>query len=168
MPTLIDKTQVIEDTWIPVTPEQAEALPAGNLLIQWADWPAMAEAISQKASTGLEGAVGVIVPNTTEPDDILSAQHNFDLIAIEFPVFTDGRGYSLARMLREQGYKGELRSVGDVLPDQLFYMARCGFDTFLLKTGKDASDALNKFKTFSVTYQAAADQDKPIYQRTGA
>ena len=66
-----------------------------------------------------------------------------DLVAITFPKFGDGRGYSKARLLRERfGYKGELRAVGEVLGDQLFYMHRCGFDAFELVDGKDVAAAL--------------------------
>lgn len=167
MPALINKTEVIEDTWHTLDEAAVTALIAGGHehpqapLLHWADWLT----VSEQLAAPYPAPLGVIVPNTTEPQEILRFGGIFSLIAIEFPVFTDGRGYSLARMLREQGYTGELRAVGDVLPDQLFYMARCGFDTFALKAGKDAADALAKFNTFSVTYQAAADIEAPIYQR---
>lgn len=166
MPTLINKTQIIEDRWTLVTAEQLQAasptsVPADYWLIPWSDW----SALSQKATDAAIQSVGVILPNTIDPEDVLQTGHTFTLIAIEFPVFTDGRGYSLARMLRERGCQAELRAVGDVLTDQLFFMARCGFDSFALKEGKDPQDALKKFETFSVTYQAAADSVEPIYQR---
>ncbi len=64
------------------------------------------------------------------------------LIAIDFPKFTDGRGYSIARLLRERyGYAGQIRAVGDVLIDQLFYMSRCGFNAFLLRKDQIVEDA---------------------------
>jgi len=88
------------------------------------------------------------------------------LVAIELPKFTDGRGYSLARLLRDRfGYQGELRAVGHVLRDQLLYLARCGFDTFVLAEGKSLDDGLAAFEDFSVTYQPAADHDQPIWRR---
>jgi uncharacterized protein (DUF934 family) len=69
--------------------------------------------------------------------------------------------------LRERyGFKGELRAVGEVLTDQLFYMLRCGFDSFLLADGKDTQAALDAFHTFSVTYQGATDDNRPLYRRT--
>ncbi|KOF52135.1 MULTISPECIES: DUF934 domain-containing protein [unclassified Achromobacter] len=75
-------------------------------------------------------------------------------IAIDFPVYTDGRGYSLAQLLRKRyGWKGELRAVGDVMIDTIHYQARVGFDSFLVKPGHDPHKALNAFKTFTVHYQ---------------
>ena len=90
-----------------------------------------------------------------------------DLVAINFPKFGDGRGYSKARLLRERhGYKGELRAVGEVLGDQLFYMHRCGFDAFELVDGKDVDGRPALPRTISrVTYQAATDDPRPLYRR---
>ena len=76
---------------------------------------------------------------------------------MRFPKFTDGRGYSIARLLRRLGWKGELRAVGDVLRDQLFYMTRCGFDAFALRDDQDAQVALTAFSDFSTPYQPAID-----------
>ena len=74
-------------------------------------------------------------------------------VEINFPKFGDGRGFSLARLLRERyGYQGELRAVGDVFRDQLFYMESCGFDAFELRDGEDPSAALPWVDTFSVSY----------------
>ena len=74
-------------------------------------------------------------------------------VEINFPKFGDGRGFSLARLLRERyRYQGELRAVGDVFRDQLFYMESCGFDAFELRDGEDASAALPWFDTFSTSY----------------
>ena len=88
------------------------------------------------------------------------------LLAIAFPRFTDGRGYSLGRLLRERhGYRGELRAVGNVLRDQLFYMHRCGFDAFELQPGKSVTEALEAFAELSVRYQAAVDEPRPLFRR---
>ncbi len=89
---------------------------------------------------------GVRLRNDTEPAEIADQLAAWPAIAIEFPKYTDGRGYSLARLLRQRyGYVGELRAVGDVLHDQLSLMERCGFDTFELKAGKDMGRALAAF-----------------------
>jgi uncharacterized protein (DUF934 family) len=88
------------------------------------------------------------------------------VIALEFDQFKDGRSYSLARLLRERyKFNGQIRAVGDVLHDQLFYMRRCGVDAFELRPDRSAEDALRAFKEFSVTYQAAADDTRPLYRR---
>ena len=110
-------------------------------------------------------AIGVRVPSDKLPSDIPDLQR-LALIAIEFPRFTDGRGYSVARMLRQRhGYRGELRAVGWVLRDQVLYLERCGFNSFELKPGKPLESALEAFGEFTVTYQAAADDARPIYRR---
>ena len=76
---------------------------------------------------------------------------------IDFPQFTDGRGYSHARLLRERyRYAGELRAIGDVQRDQLYYLAQCGFDAFAIPDSRDAEDALQGFVDFSDGYQATA------------
>lgn len=110
-------------------------------------------------------AVGVRVPSDKLPADIGDLDR-LALIAIEFPKFTDGRGYSVARMLRQRhGFRGELRAVGWVLRDQLLYLERCGFNAFELKAGKPLESGLEAFTEFSVTYQAAADDPRPLYRR---
>ena len=112
------------------------------------------------------GRVGVRLRSDQEAKQIAEFVPELSLIAIEFPGFKDGRGYTTARLLRERyGYKGELRAIGDVLRDQLFYMLRCGIDTFELKAGKDIHGALEAFKEFSVTYQGAADDPRPLFRR---
>lgn len=77
-----------------------------------------------------------------------------DVIAIHFKDFNDGRGYSYAALLRRAGYTGELRAVGDVFKDTLFYMKRCGFESFVLKPEKQADEAKSGIHTFSQSYQA--------------
>lgn len=92
-----------------------------------------------------------------------------DLIAVHFPKFADGRGYSTASLLRlRYGYTGELRAFGDVGRDQLFYLARVGFDSFLISEGRDAAAALCSFDDFSEVYQSATDQSLPLFRRRAA
>jgi hypothetical protein len=87
------------------------------------------------------------------------------VIGVNFPKFTDGRSYSSARLLRERyGYAGEIRAIGDVLQDQLFYMRRCGIDAYALRADKDIDKALAGLRVFSETYQAAADQPQPLFR----
>src|SRR4051812_18282341 len=87
-------------------------------------------------------------------------------VEVNFPKFGDGRGYSIARLLRERyGYQGELRAVGEVLADQLQYMLRCGFDSFALAEGKDVAAAIRAMQDFTITYQAATDDPRPLYRR---
>lgn len=87
------------------------------------------------------------------------------LIEVNFPSFGDGRGYSSARILREAGYTGELRAVGEVLIDQLSHMRRCGFDSFAPDTPLDAEDAARAFATWENVYQAGADRRRTIAEQ---
>ncbi|WP_153108729.1 DUF934 domain-containing protein [Propionivibrio limicola] len=89
------------------------------------------------------------------------------LVAIDFPDFRDGRGYSIAYLLRTRyGFKGELRAIGDVLRDQLFYMHRCGFTSFDVRADKDIAEALKGLQTgFSVRYQGSADDPVPLFRK---
>lgn len=91
------------------------------------------------------------------------------LIEVNFPAFTDGRGYSSARILREAGYAGELRAVGDVLVDQIGFLRRCGFDAFEPDHPLDPADAEAAFARWPEVYQPAADSRTPIWSlRHGA
>lgn len=90
-------------------------------------------------------------------------------VEVSFPKFTDGRGYSIARLLRERyGYRGELRAVGDVQRDQLFYLSRVGFDAFLLREGEEAAAALAALTDFSEAYQASVERPQPLFRRRSA
>ena len=87
-------------------------------------------------------------------------------VEINFPKFGDGRGYSLARLIRERyGYKGELRAVGQVARDLLLYMESCGFDSYELREGDDADEAVTGFEDFSELYQASATRPIPLFRR---
>ena len=87
------------------------------------------------------------------------------LIEVNFPAFGDGRGYSSARILREAGYEGELRAVGDVLVDQLAYMRRCGFDAFEPDKQFDRDDVTAALERWPGVYQQAADDRTPIWSK---
>ncbi|MEA2117497.1 DUF934 domain-containing protein [Halovibrio sp. HP20-50] len=87
-------------------------------------------------------------------------------IAVDFPAFTDGRGYTIARLLRERyGYKGEVRAVGDVLVDQLEYMRRCGFTTMALRDDQHPEDALRALSFISVRYQPDVEERQALFER---
>jgi len=109
---------------------------------------------------------GVRVDPTDELDQLATRLEGVSIIAIHFPKFADGRGYTKARLLRERhGFEGEMRAVGDVLADQLYYMQRCGIDTFALKDGKNPELAIACLSDLSVRYQGAVDEPKPLYRR---
>ena len=113
------------------------------------------------------------MPCAWEPGDdaraLIPHLDRLRLIEVNFPAFTDGRGYSAARVLREAGYAGELRAVGDVLVDQLAFMRRCGFDAFDPDKALDPEDAKAALARWPEVYQPAADGRMPIWaKRHGA
>jgi uncharacterized protein (DUF934 family) len=156
---VIKNREVVEDGWV-LLPPGAPVPETGDVIVSLAQWNACHASFEGRA-----GRVGLLLKSDQEPEDI-QALDQLSFIAIEFPRFTDGRGYTSARLLRQRfQFAGELRAVGDVLRDQLFYMARCGIDSFALKAGKDLEGALSAFEDFSITYQAAADDPRPLFRR---
>lgn len=158
---LIKGTQVVQgDSWQTVADDQTVP-ESGDVIV------GLSRLISEEAAlTSRKGKVGVRLDPEDDLGQVVAWLPKVALVAINFPKFGDGRGYSKARLLRERyGYKGELRAVGEVLGDQLFYMHRCGFDAFELVDGKSVAAALRCLKDFSVTYQAATDDPRPLYRR---
>lgn len=100
-----------------------------------------------------------------EPRDLLPHLDRLRLIEVNFPVFGDGRGYSAARILREAGYTGELRAVGEVLVDQIAFMRRCGFDAFAPEAPLDPADAEAAFNRFAEVYQPTTDGRSAIWAK---
>jgi uncharacterized protein (DUF934 family) len=100
--------------------------------------------------------------------DLLPHLERLALVEVNFPAFGDGRGYSSARILREAGYDGELRAVGDVLVDQLAYMRRCGFDAFEPDQQLDRDDVEAALARWPEVYQTAADGRTPIWTKRHA
>ena len=120
--------------------------------------------LAERAASGLR--LGVWLGPTNDPAVLANDLAMLDLIAIEFPKFVDGRGYSTATLLRQRyGYRGELRAIGDVGRDQIFYLARVGFDSFLISAGRDAAAALASLNDFPDVYQTACDQAVPLFRR---
>jgi uncharacterized protein (DUF934 family) len=112
-----------------------------------------------------EGEVIRLEPQD-DPATVAARLPKVSWVEINFPKFGDGRGFSIARLLRERyGYKGELRAVGQVARDHLHYMEQCGFDAFLLRDGEDVAEALAAFDDFSEHYQASVAQPVPLFRR---
>jgi uncharacterized protein (DUF934 family) len=161
MVQLIRNREIVQDGWIHVR-DDAELPANGDVIVTLDRWKREREALLARKG----GQLGVRLQSDQLAPEVGPDAAHFAVIALEFPNFRDGRCYSTARILRERyQYRGELRAVGDVLRDQLFYMARCGFTAFELRPGKDIVGALAAFDDFSVTYQPAADETLPLYRR---
>lgn len=157
---IIKHGAIVDDAFIHVD-DEAQLPAQGDVIVSLARYVEERETLQQRS-----GKVGLRLPSDESAATIGEYLPELALVAIEFPNFKDGRGYTIARMLRERYvYKGEVRAVGDVLRDQLAYMRRCGFDAFELKAGKDLPGALQAFQEFSVTYQGAADDPRPLFRR---
>ena len=169
MSRIIKNRQIVDDTWNVLklaegeTPESV-ALPSDNPIVPLAVWLARRDELLAR-----QRPVGVWLDSQEGPESIAGDIERFAVIAVNFPKFADGRGYSTARLLRERhGYTGELRAIGDVLQDLLYYMKRCGFDAYAVRADKDIAAALAGLDDFSESYQAAADQRQPLFLRRTA
>lgn len=110
-------------------------------------------------------AEALVISNDTALDGIADDLNAFSAIVLEFPAFKDGRAYSQARLLRERyKFAREIRARGEILRDQLLFMARCGFDAFEL-SGENAESAEGALREFSFCYQTAADGMEPVWRR---
>ena len=166
MPKIIRDQQIVDDAYAVFKLGEHEnavtaRLPDGPTLFPLTVWLARKDEILARSA-----AAGVWLESGEDPVAIAGDLENLPVIAVNFPKFTDGRSYSTARLLRERyAYRGEIRAIGDVLHDQLFFMKRCGFDAYALRADKDASEALAGLGDFSETYQAAVDQPLPLFRR---
>ena len=110
--------------------------------------------------------IGIRLDPADDPAELAPDIDRIRLVAIHFPRFADGRGYSSAALLRTRyGYRGELRAVGDVGRDQLFYLKRCGFDAFALAPHRDPHAALASLADFSLRYQGSVDDRSPLFRK---
>jgi uncharacterized protein (DUF934 family) len=164
MPDVITSDGSIrQDEWVVVPrPEDGESLdiPEQPALIPADLWLAGKEHFEDRDD------IGVWLDSHEEPEILAGVVNELPVIAVNFPKFSDGRGYSIARLLRERlNYRHELRAVGDVLLDQLQFMKRCGFDTYVLRADKDINKAARCLNFFTQGYQAATDTDEPLFRR---
>lgn len=163
---MIIKNKTIEESdWIVLrlgendTPEGV-VVPPGKVIVPLKVWQAQRDVLQARTE------LGVWLASDERAEDLKSDMAKFSVIAVDFPKFADGRGYSIAYHLRARlGYTGELRAIGDVLRDQMFYMQRVGFDAFATRADKDMHVALSGLSDFSLTYQASSDEKLPMFRR---
>ena len=162
---IIKNKAVVSDDWTILrlseneTPESV-TVPAGKIIVPLIVWQA------QRATLQNRAELGVWLASNERPEELKGEMEKFAVIAVDFPKFADGRGYSIAYNLRARlGYVGELRAIGDVLRDQMFYMQRVGFDAFAPRPDKNIHDALKGLTDFSETYQTSLDQKLPLFRR---
>ena len=151
---LVDgEAHLVDDPWTLVR-ETGESLPDGRLILPLALWRERG------------GRDGLLLQPDDEVEPLAPLAGDLPLIAVDFPSFRDGRGYSQAYLLRTRlGWRGELRAVGDVLRDQLSHMRQCGFDAFAVREDKSAEDALKGLMGLSVLYGRSAIEPRPLFRR---
>lgn len=165
MPRLIKDGVVSENPWqcIAKDAEIADAIndQSNQILVHLSLWQDHKEEL--KAS---QKEVGVWLDSEDDPYDLANDAVELPLIAVNFPVFRDGRAFSSAAILRERlSFKGELRAIGDVLRDQVFYMKKCGINSFEVGDSLDADDLLKAFADFKDSYQSTVENPEPLFRR---
>jgi len=163
--TLIKHGTLVPDAWVLVrSPDELENLEkrsGEDLIVPLALWLTEQQSIASR-----QGQTAVWLNSNEIPESIAGYLDRLPLVALNFPEFKDGRPYSSARELRQRWrYQGEIRAVGDVLRDQLFFMKRCGFDAFLLREDQNLDAALSAFHDFQDAYQPGIIQPLPLFRR---
>jgi uncharacterized protein (DUF934 family) len=164
MPQIIKGCELVDDDWQVIPKPESDKpveLPEGKIIVPLAVWLAQRDTLLARTNE-----TGVWLDSDEPPEALADDIARLPVIAINFPVFSDGRGYSYARALRQfHNFEGELRAIGDVLRDQLFFMKRCGFTSFQLREDRSKEDALTSFSDFSEVYQGAVEQPEPLFRR---
>ena len=165
MREIIKDKVVVNDDWNLLTLAEGDApeavsVPAGKTIVPLTVWQAQRSKLRDRAD------IGVWIASSERPEVLKDDVAKLPLIAVDFPKFADGRGYSIAYNLRARlGYQGELRAIGDVLRDQLFFMQRVGFNAFATRPDRNIHDALKGLTDFSDVYQTSWDQKVPLFKR---
>lgn len=149
MPVIKDQ-QILENTWTHVADDAP--LANGDITVSVKRWNEEKSELLKRT-----GKVGVRLEPTDSIEAICDDLSAIGLIELNFPVFTDGRSFSQARLLRSRcRYEGEIRATGNFLADQVFYLHRVGVDAFEFDDPKAMETGLSALKDFSVNYQASS------------
>ena len=165
MRNIIKNKAVVADDWTVLRLNEEDApesvaVPEGKVIIPLKVWQTQRAALEKRAE------LGVWIASSERPEELKDDLGRFKVVAVDFPKFADGRGYSIAYNLRARlAYTGELRAIGDVLRDQLFYMQRVGFDAFAVREDKNIHDALKGLTDFSEVYSNSWDKKSPLFRR---
>lgn len=163
MPKLTKTGEVMPDNWQALPKDailDAEQLALGNWLIPIKLYNGNRALFDTKTN------VSVWLDSDDEVTEVADIVNRLPVIGVNFPVFTDGRGFSIGRTIRERyQFAGELRAIGNFMQDQLFYLKRCGFDAFVVNDEANVDSMAQSMKDFSDFYQAAVDQPTPLFRR---
>ena len=153
MPLLISSSEVVEDAWVRLADDQVIGNHK-NVIVS------LGRLKRQKDDlTSLQLNLGLEIEPDVDVEDIVVFLDHLQLIVLQFKVFSDGRAFSQARLLRDRyTFCGDIRAVGDVICDQLSFMKRSGFNQFELAKGEDVDLAFQTFDQISMTYQIELKQ----------
>ena len=159
---ILRRGEISEDYWTLVEDGVTRIEAAGGkVIVTLPRWRAEREAL-----LAAHADVGVLVPNTADIEAVYPEIADRQLITLQFPTFTDGRALSQATVLRKRlGFKGELRAVGDVIRDLVFWLGRCGFDSIVPRKDQSLEGCRAALSEITVAYQAAADEHRPVWVR---
>lgn len=165
MSKLIKDGAIVDDTWTLLAKPEGDAIsaevPAGQVIVPLSVWNA------QKDSLQARTDIGVWLDSDESAEQIGEDAKRFPVIAVNFPLFMDGRAFSSARLLRERyGFTGELRAIGNFIRDQLCYLRRCGVNAFAFANSETSlEEAVKSLNDFQEYYQASVDQPLPLFRR---
>ena len=159
MPLLINRA-LAEDSWLLVDADNLSAHINEDIVVPYELFTEQQEAL-----LAADGGLGIRINGDQDLNLVLQNLDKVSLVAIEFPAFTDGRGFSFARILRRSGFTGQIRAEGDVSRDRLEYMERCGFDAFAIPAERYDESMVNAFGEVAVHYQGSADDERPIFRQ---
>ncbi|NJN52771.1 MAG: DUF934 domain-containing protein [Gammaproteobacteria bacterium] len=161
MPTLLKGTDIVNDEWHIVDDGDGMLPAAGDVIVSLERWLEIADELR-----AARRRAGVWLDVDAEPESIAGHLDRIPLIAIRFPAFNDGRGLSLAALLRTRhGYEGELRAIGAIHEDLVHYLVRCGFDSYLLPDGRNTEVAQRGLSVMSDYYQGSVIDPQPAFKR---
>lgn len=154
--------ELVQDDWTVLEDGNTELETAGGrVIVTLTRWRAERETLPAR-----HAAVGVLLPNTTDVEAVYPEIADRPLIALQFPTFSDGRALSQAVVLRKRlAYRRELRAVGDVIRDLVFWLGRCGFDSIVPRKDQKPEACLAALQELTVAYQAVADEHTPVWIR---
>ncbi len=148
---IIKDQQIVDNTWTFITDDNEPI--NGDIIVSPSRWH------KEKAQIlKLKGKKGLRLSSTDKIEDIADDLEHISLIELDFPAFTDGRGFSQARLLRGRyHYQGEIRAIGGYMIDQIFYLKRVGVNAFQLENEKELPLALSCMNDFTVNYQTSTN-----------
>lgn len=148
---IIKDKKIIEDHWLHIADDAA--FTKGDITVSLARWQQQASEL-----TNHQGDIGIRLAPADIVEDVVNDLEKISLVVLEFPAFTDGRSFTQARLLRSRyHFTGEIRAIGNYMPDQVFYLSRVGVNSFQLANDKETEVALSTMNDFTVKYQASTN-----------